>query len=152
MSQSHMRVCTTSISGTPVNPRLVKNRVSSELDFPKHLAWLRKERGVIQQALAGLVGIHISQLRRYESGQSQPTLDAIRKLAPALSVNADMLLFARDERGPDDDFKLQFEAASRLNPDEKNVIRCMIESVVLRNTVKAAERRFTAADPGGATR
>ena len=63
-----------------------------------------------------------------------------------------MLLFSRDERGPDDDFKLQFEAASRLNPDEKNVIRCMIESVVLRNTVKAAERRFTAADPGGATR
>jgi hypothetical protein len=44
-----------------------------------------------------------------ESGQSQPTLDAIRKLALALRVSADMLLFEKDERGPDEDLKLQFE-------------------------------------------
>ena len=94
--------------------------------------------------------MHISQIRRYESGQSQPTLDAIRKLARALSVSADMLLFAQNERGPDDDLKLQFEAVSRLNADEKNVIRSVIESIVLRNTFKAAERRFT--EPGGSTR
>ena len=68
----------------------------------------------------------------------------------ALSVSADMLLFEKDERGPDEDLKLQFEAASRLNPEEKNVIRSVIESIVLRNTVKAAERRF--ADSGGRSR
>ncbi len=96
--------------------------------------------------------MRISQIRRYESGQSQPTLEAIRRLARALGVSADMLLFAQDERGPDDDLELQFEAASRLDPDEKNVIRSVIESIVLRNTVKAAERRFTPADSGGTTR
>jgi transcriptional regulator with XRE-family HTH domain len=53
--------------------------------------------------------MHISQIRRYESGQSQPTLDAIRKLALALRVSADMLLFEKDERGSDEDLKLQFE-------------------------------------------
>jgi len=37
---------------------------------------------------------------------------------------------------------LQFGAAARLDPGEKNVIRSVIESIVLRNTVKAAERRF----------
>ena len=68
----------------------------------------------------------------------------------ALSVSADMLLFAHDERGPGEDLKLQFEAANRLDPEEKNVIRSVIESIVLRNTVKAAERRF--ADNGGSTR
>jgi transcriptional regulator with XRE-family HTH domain len=31
----------------------------------------------------------VSQIRGYESGQSQPTLDAIRKLAVSLSVSAD---------------------------------------------------------------
>lgn len=46
------------------------------------------------------VGMHISQIRRYEAGQSQPMLDAIRKLARALTVSADMLLFEKDERGP----------------------------------------------------
>jgi transcriptional regulator with XRE-family HTH domain len=126
----------------------VKKKVPPELRFHDRLLTLRKERGLTQQALAEMVEMHISQIRRYEGGQSQPTLDAIRKLAVALSVSADMLLFAQDERGPDDDLKLQFEAASRLDPEEKNVIRSVIESIVLRNTFKAAERRFTNADSG----
>jgi transcriptional regulator with XRE-family HTH domain len=138
-----MRVHEASIPATPPYPGLVKKRVPPELDFHERLVLLRKERGLTQQALAELVAMHISQIRRYESGQSQPTLDAIRKLSRALSVSADMLLFAKDERGPDDDLRLQFEAASRLDPEEKSVIRSVIESIVLRNTFKAAERRFT---------
>lgn len=122
------------------------------MNFYERLAALRKARGLTQQALAEMVEMHISQIRRYEGGQSQPTLDAIRKLAMALSVSADMLLFAQDERGPDDDLRLQFEAANRLDPEEKSVIRSVIESIVLRNTVKAAERRFAAADSGGSPR
>ena len=144
-----MRVVETSIPATPFYPGLVKKKVPPELRFDERLVTLRKERGLTQHALAEMVEMHISQIRRYEGGQSQPTLDAIRKLAIALSVSADMLLFASDERGPDDDLKLQFEAASRLDPEEKNVIRSVIESIVLRNTVKAAERRFAAADTAG---
>ena len=147
-----MRVDQASIPATPFYPDLVKKKAPTELRFNERLVSLRKERGLTQQALAAMVGMHISQIRRYESGQSQPTLDAIRKVAVALSVSADMLLFEKDERGPDDDLKLQFEAASRLNPEEKNVIRSVIESIVLRNTVKAAERRFTSADSGGRSR
>lgn len=133
-------------------PDLVKKKAPPELRFDERLVSLRKERGLTQQALAELVGMHISQIRRYESGQSQPTLDAIRKLAVALSVSADMLLFDKDERGPDDDLRLQFEAASRLDPEEKNVIRSVIESIVVRNTVKAAERRFSTTESGGNSR
>jgi transcriptional regulator with XRE-family HTH domain len=106
------------------------------LNFPQHLAAPRKERGLVQQALAERVGMHISQIRRYESGQSQPTLDAIRKLARALRVSADMLLFEKDERGPDEDLKLQFEAVSRLDPEEKKVIRSVIESIILRHEAR----------------
>jgi transcriptional regulator with XRE-family HTH domain len=106
------------------------------LQFPEHLAALRKERGLTQQALAAKVGLHISQIRRYESGQSQPTLDAIRKLAVALSVSADVLLFAKDERGPDEDLKLQFEAVASLDTEEKKVIRSVIESMLLRHEAK----------------
>jgi hypothetical protein len=34
-----------------------------------------------------------------------------------------MLLFEKDERGPDEDLKLQFEAVARLDPEENRVIR-----------------------------
>jgi transcriptional regulator with XRE-family HTH domain len=111
------------------------------LNFPQHVAALRKERGLTQQALADMVEMHISQIRRYEGGQSQPTLDAIRKLAKALSVSADMLLFEKDERGPDEEQKLQFEAVARLDPEEKKIIRSVIESMILRHEA----RRWSAA-------
>ena len=131
-----MRTQETSISATPLYPDRLKKRVPPELKFHKRLATLDKQRGLTQFALAELVDMHISHIRRYESGQSHPTLGAIRKLASALSVSADMLLVASNERGPDDDLRLQFEAVSRLGPQEKNVIRSVIESIVLRNTFK----------------
>jgi transcriptional regulator with XRE-family HTH domain len=76
------------------------------------------------------------QLRRYESGSSQPTLEVIRRMAVALGVSADLLLFAKDERGPDDELKLQFEAVSRLDPEEKKVIRSLLDSMILRHEAK----------------
>ena len=142
-----MRVDQASIPADAFYPDLVKKKAPPELRFHERLVSLRKERGLTQQALAEMVGMHISQIRRYESGQSQPTLDAIRKLAVALSVSADMLLFEKDERGPDEELKLQFEAVSRLGPEEKKVIRSVIESIILRNTMKEAARRFS--DSGG---
>ncbi len=46
--------------------------------------------------------VHVAQIRRYEAGDSQPTLDVIRKLAIALSASAYMLVFDKDERGLDE--------------------------------------------------
>lgn len=107
--------------------------VSNALDFPQQLAALRKHHGLTQQALAERVGIHVVQLRRYERGTSQPTLDVIRKLATALNVSADLLLFGKDERGPDDDLRMQFEAVSRFDADEKQVIRSLLEGMILKH-------------------
>ena len=130
-----MRVHEASIAALPIYPGFVKKKVPP-LNFPHHLVALRKERGLTQQGLADLVGMHISQIRRYESGQSQPTLDAIRKLAVALSVSSDFLLFEKDERGPDEELKLQFEAVSRLDPEEKKIIRSIIESLIIRHEAR----------------
>ena len=131
-----MRVYEASISALPSTLIFVKKKAPPELTFHERLAALRKQRALTQQALAEQVGMHISQIRRYESGQSQPTLDAIRKLAVALSVSADMLVFEDQERGPDEDLKLQFEAVTRLDPEEKKVIRSVIESILLRHEAR----------------
>ena len=120
-------------------PRLCVGGVKAKppkLDFPQHLAALRKQRTLTQQALAERIGVHVVQLRRYESGSSQPTLEVIRRMAVALGVSADLLLFAKDERGPDDELKLQFEAVSRLDPEEKKVIRSLLDSMILRHEAK----------------
>ena len=105
-------------------------------DFPQRLAELRKLRSLTQAQLAERIGTHVVQLRRYEAGSSQPTLDVIRRLATALQVSADMLLFGKDERGPDDDLRLQFEAVSRFDEEEKQVVRSLLEGMILKHEAR----------------
>ena len=106
------------------------------MEFPERLAAFRKERGMTQQALADKVGVHVLQIRRYEGGTSQPTLDVIRRLAIALSVSADMLVFEKDERGPDQDLRFQFEAVSQFDADEKQVVKALLEGLILKHEAK----------------
>lgn len=106
------------------------------MDFPERLAALRKERGLTQQALAERVGIHVSQVRRYEGGGAQPTLEVVRRLAVALSISADQLVFADAERGPGNDLRLHLEAVQHLDPDEQAVVRTVIESMLLRHEAR----------------
>ena len=67
--------------------------------FPARMAELRKEKGFTQQQLAERVGVHVQQLKRYEAGISQPTLDVIRNMAMALGVSSDNCSLARMSAG-----------------------------------------------------
>lgn len=116
-------------------------------DFAHRIAALRKQKGLTQQQLADRIETHVQQLKRYEAGSSQPTLEVIRKLAIALGVSSDQLLFGNEERGPDDELRLQFEAISRFDPDEKQVVRSLLEGMILKHearrwqTVSNGERK-----------
>jgi transcriptional regulator with XRE-family HTH domain len=105
------------------------------MDFPQRLATLRNERGMTQGTLAEHVGIHVSQLRRYEAGSSSPTLDVLRKLAIALSVSADTLVFDAD-RNPDEELRLQLEATQRLPDEDKQLIKRFINGLLLSHEAK----------------
>jgi transcriptional regulator with XRE-family HTH domain len=103
------------------------------MGFSDKLLDIRKQRGLTQQVLADTVGVHVTQLRRYEAGTSQPTVEVLRKLALALRTSADALLFDENERGPEDDFRLQFEAISRLDDREKEVVRELLEGMLIKH-------------------
>jgi DNA-binding transcriptional regulator YiaG len=70
-----MRVIESSVNAPSATLPFMKKKVPAQLKFNQRLAAMRKERTLTQQVLADMVGMHISQIRRYESGQSQPTLD-----------------------------------------------------------------------------
>lgn len=106
------------------------------MPFSDRLANLRKQRGLTQEALSDLIEITKTQVYRYESGTSQPTLDVIKKIAVALSVTADELIFEVEERQPDDSLNLLLEGVSRLDPDEKHVIREIIEGMLVKHQTK----------------
>lgn len=110
------------------------------VQFPERLVALRKKKGLTQQALADQIGSHLSQLKRYEAGTSQPTLGALVNLAKTLSVSADELLFDTGERGPSDDLRLQFEAVSHFTPEEKQVAKAVIEGLILKHDAQRFAR------------
>jgi len=115
-----------------------------DMDFAQRLAAFRKERGLTQQALADRVAVHLTQINRYESGDVQPTLDVIRRLAIALTVSADELIFGKDERGPDEDLRLQFEAISQFDDEDKELARGLLEGLILKHQAKQSVLRAAA--------
>lgn len=111
------------------------------MNFPSRLIQIRKGQGLTQQGLADAAGLHINQIRRYEAGSAQPTLEGLVKLAKALHVSLDELVFEENERGPSDRMKLLFEAVERLSEEEQLIIRELLEGMI----VKYEARRWTRA-------
>ena len=71
--------------------------------------------------MADKIGIYVTQIKRYEAGEAQPTLQVFRKIVLALNVSADTMLFDGDESGPDDELRLMRpfsnkELKKRLDP------------------------------------
>ena len=61
---------------------------------------------------------------------------SIRNMAMALGVSSDYLLFGKDERGPDEDLKLQFEAVSKFDPESKKVVQQVLDSMILQQEAR----------------
>jgi len=106
------------------------------MNFPARLIELRKMQGFTQQSLSDAVGLHVNQIKKYEAGTAQPTLKALVKLAKALHVSLDQLVFNDGERGPDEDLRLQFEAVSQMSDEEKKIIRALLDGMIVKHQAK----------------
>lgn len=106
------------------------------MHFPARLIQLRKALGLTQQVLAETAALHVNQIRRYEAGTAQPTLEALIRLAKVLHVRLDDLVFAENERGPDDDLALQFEAVGQFSEEEKRTVRELLEGLILKHAAR----------------
>ena len=111
------------------------------MPFAEKLSKLRNERGLTQQEMAKLIGVGIAQIRRYEKGKSSPTLEIIKNIARSLGVSADELIFDEGERVAaakilDRKLLEQFEVISTLNPHDKDAIKTILESVIIKSRLE----------------
>jgi len=111
------------------------------MNFPARLIQLRKASNLTQQVLADSASIHVNQIRRYEAGSAQPTLDALIRLAKVLHVSLDGLVFDERERGPSDDMALQFEAVSAMPEEERKIIKALLDGMILKYQAKQITER-----------
>ncbi|WP_445570972.1 helix-turn-helix domain-containing protein [Pseudomonas sp. E102] len=94
---------------------------------------LRKQHGLTQQQMAETVGIHITQVKRYESGEAQASLEILKEVATAFNVVTDWLVFEQGERKPQDELKLKFEAVAQMDEEERRLILSLLDAMILKH-------------------
>jgi len=117
----------------------------SSMAFGKNLSRYRKEKGLTQEDLVKRSGVAISQIRRYEADKSSPTLNVITRLAKALGVSIDELVFDKAKgiaasRLMDRELLEQFEMVSSLDEDEREAVKKILEGVIVKHQVNKMMR------------
>lgn len=111
------------------------------MPFAEKLSKMRTNRGFTQQQMAGMIGVGIAQIRRYEKGSSSPTLEVIKNIARTLGISADELLFDEGEgvaakRIMDKKLLEQFEMVSQLKTRDREAIMTIIDSMIIKNRLE----------------
>jgi transcriptional regulator with XRE-family HTH domain len=111
------------------------------MSFGKNLARFRKEKGLTQQEMVKKSGVAISQIRRYEADKSSPTLDAVTRLAKALRVSIDELVFDNAtgmaaSKIMDRELLEQFEMVSSLEEEEREAVKRILEGMIVKHQVE----------------
>ena len=70
------------------------------MSFSERLRIARQSRGLTQQQLAELIGVSRSTVAMWETGEHQPDLDTVSKLATILKVSVDFLLGKTEDPTP----------------------------------------------------
>jgi transcriptional regulator with XRE-family HTH domain len=117
----------------------------SSMSFARNLATFRKEKGLTQEDLVKRSGVAISQIRRYEADKSSPTLDVVTRLARALGVSLDELVFDKATgvaagKIMDRELLEQFEMVSALDEEERQAVKRILEGVIVKHQVEKMMR------------
>ena len=111
------------------------------MSFGKNLARFRKEKGLTQEELVKRSDVAISQIRRYEADKASPTLEMIVKLARALGVSIDELVFDKATgvaagKILDRELLEQFEMVSSLEEEEREAVKIILEGIIVKHQVE----------------
>lgn len=102
---------------------------------------LRLEKGLSQDELGKAMGVHYTHISRYERNQSNPSIDALRKLAKVFGVSADYLLFDDLDKVAlgnvhDSDLRQQFQDLDRLSDTVREKVKFLIQAILTQQQVQ----------------
>ncbi len=103
--------------------------------FGERLAALRKDQGLTQVQLAGLLDVSQQAITAYESGQRRVPISTLPLLARTLGVSMEDLIGipaqrSAGKRGPAPKLQQQLEQLSRLPKAQQKLVSQVIDSVL----------------------
>lgn len=112
------------------------------MDFSERLKTLRKRRGLSQQEVADRIGVHFSQVSRYERGENKPNADAMAKLAKVLDTTADFLMSGTADdvaldAGLDKELISRFRQVQELPTAERRTVLSLLDAFIAKEKIQA---------------
>ncbi len=112
------------------------------MTFGTKLKKLRAEKGLSQSALEAISGVNCKLLSKYENGRIVPSADTLRKIAEALQVSSDYLIFdnaPKDGISTLNDLELfeKFKEVERMSPENRAMIKNMIDALLIKSKVES---------------
>ncbi len=113
------------------------------MNLGEKIRQLRTEKGFSQSFLEKKSGVNSKLLSKYENGRIMPTADTLRKIAEGLEISTDYLIFdnvPKDGLSQLNDLELfeKFKAVERLDTENRDLIKSLIDAVIIKNKVLAA--------------
>lgn len=111
------------------------------MGFAERLKKARKDRGLSQTELAKLVGIHYTQIGRYEKKGAQPSAEVLSKLSNALGVSSDYLTNGTSDdlaesSLTDKELLNQFKAIEKMGDEDKGVVKVFLDAFITKKKLK----------------
>lgn len=105
------------------------------MSFGTHLKQLRKSKKVTQEQLAIAIGKHVTQIKRYESDNSEPTASILIKISNALKVSLDELILYDNSvlNSLDKDLKASFNNVMSLPENKKESVLDLLQAFIEQN-------------------
>lgn len=103
--------------------------------FGSILKNLRSEKSFSQDAFAKKIGIHVTNLSKYERNLSIPSLEVAKRMADVLEISLDRLVHGENKAQDtieDADLLSLFNKAQKLSEKQKETVKEFLSAFVLK--------------------
>jgi len=100
------------------------------MSLASKVATLRKKKGWTQEYLADKLGVQKTQVTRWETGRSRPSMPMMKKLAPVLGVTTEQLLEQDDSPEEASQFDSEISACMKQLQELELEDRTLIFKVI----------------------
>jgi transcriptional regulator with XRE-family HTH domain len=107
----------------------------------KNIKKVREQKGMTQQQIADLIHMHRSNYSKVESGQREPSIDALNKIAKHFGMSLDELVNLKgkvpvEEKLEDKTTIEQVKLINELEPEDKAMVFRLIDTIVTKKKFK----------------
>lgn len=117
------------------------NNILIMTGFAENLKRIRAIRGISQEELSKKIDIHAVQFSRYERAQSVPSIEVVQKIADALEVTIDELVYGNQNNKAEQNIKDRellslFSKIQLLDQRQKETVKDFLSAYVLKADLK----------------